>query len=88
MFLIGLLCNWEDTTELWAGKKLNISHLKIFGYLVYFHVLDAVKKKLVDKAEKCIFLSYSHEIKGHKLFNPDIGKVIISRDVMFDEQGT
>ncbi|XP_027151836.1 uncharacterized protein LOC113751887 [Coffea eugenioides] len=48
---------------------------------------DYLRKKLDDKAEKCIFIGYSHETKGYKLFNPNTGKVIVSRDIMFDEHG-
>ncbi|KAG6501037.1 hypothetical protein ZIOFF_040903 [Zingiber officinale] len=73
--------------ELWSGKKPNISHLKVFGCVAYAHVPDAIQKKLDDKANKCIFIGYSSETKGYKLFNPDTGKAIISRDVTFDEQG-
>lgn len=81
--------NLEKTPqEIWTGKKPNISYLKAFGFLVYAHVPDALRKKLDDKAEKYIFIGYSHETKGYKLFNPDTEKVIISRDVTFDEQSS
>ncbi|KAL3533477.1 hypothetical protein ACH5RR_006998 [Cinchona calisaya] len=81
-------CNYGRTPyETWIGKKPHISHLKVFGSLAYAHVPDALRKKLDDKAEKCIFLGYSHETKGYELFNPDTRKVIICRDVTFDQQG-
>ncbi|KAG6471756.1 hypothetical protein ZIOFF_069202 [Zingiber officinale] len=48
---------------------------------------DSIRRKLDDKAEKCIFIGYSSETKGYKLFNPDTGKVIISKDVTLDELG-
>ncbi|KAG6531346.1 hypothetical protein ZIOFF_005151 [Zingiber officinale] len=40
-----------------------------------------------QQREKCIIISYSSETKGYKLFNPDTGKIIIIRDVTFDEKG-
>ena len=55
--------------------------------VAYSHISDAIKKKLDDKAEKYNFFGYSHETKGYKVFNPDIEKVIISRDVTINEQG-
>ncbi|KAL3508850.1 hypothetical protein ACH5RR_028251 [Cinchona calisaya] len=81
------ICNYGQTPyEIWIGKKSHISHLKIFGCLAYAHVPDVLKKKLDDKAKKIFFFFwYSHETKGYKLFNPDTGKVIISRDITFDE---
>jgi hypothetical protein len=64
-----------------------LSHLKVFGCVAYAHVPDQLRKKLDDKAEKCIFVGYSEETKAYKLYNPQTQKVIISRDVTFDEDG-
>ena len=41
--------------------------------------------KLDDKAIKCIFLGYSAESKGYRLYEPSTRRVIVSRDVIFDE---
>lgn len=73
--------------EVWTGRKPNVSHLRIFGCLAYAHVPDVLRKKLDGKTEKNIFVSYSRQTKGYKLYNPDTGKVTISRDVTFDEHG-
>ena len=71
--------------EFWIGQKPNIGHFKVLRCHAYTHVSFALRKKLEDKVEKCIFLKYSHETKGQKLYNPFIKKVIISKDVTFDE---
>ena len=73
--------------EAWTRRKPSIGHLRVFGCICYAHVPDVLRKKLDDKAEKCIFLGYSQMTKGYKLYNPVSRKVIISRDVTFDEQG-
>ena len=44
--------------------------------------------KLDNKGEKCIFPSVSDKSKAYKLFNPSTMKIIISRDVVFDEKNT
>ena len=41
-----------------------------------------------NKATKCIFVGYSKESKGYRLFPPTTGKIIISRDVIFAENAT
>lgn len=46
------------------------------------------RRKLDDKGEKCIFLGVSDYSKAHKLYNPIIKKIIISHDVVFDEEKT
>lgn len=51
------------------------------------HVLDEERKKLDDKAEKCVFLGVIEASKAYKLFNPPTKEVEINRDV-FDEKNT
>ena len=57
----------------------------MFGCVAYAHVSGQLRKKIDDKAEKYIFIGYSHETKGYKLYNPKTKNVIVSRDVTFDE---
>lgn len=42
---------------------------------------------LDDKSEKYIFISYNTVTKGYQLYNPIMEKVIVSRDVNFEEIG-
>jgi len=56
--------------EKFTGKKPNVSHLRVFGYITYVHVPDEKKSKLDPKVEKCIFIGYSLEQKGYRCFNP------------------
>jgi hypothetical protein len=46
------------------------------------------RKKLDEKAEKCIFLGVSDVSKAYKLYNPLTKKIVTSRDVIFDEEST
>ncbi|XP_072054397.1 uncharacterized protein [Arachis hypogaea] len=70
----------------WSGKRPSIYHFRVFGCIAYAHVLDQLRKKLDDKAKKCIFIGYSIDSKAYKLYNLETKKVIISRDVTFDEK--
>ncbi|KAK8571247.1 hypothetical protein V6N13_103376 [Hibiscus sabdariffa] len=71
--------------EEWSGKKPGVGHLKIFGCIAYAHVPVQIRKKLDDKGEKCIFIGYDERSKAYRLYNPLTKKLIISRDVEFDE---
>ena len=51
------------------------------------HVPDKQRSKLDDKSQKYIFIGFDANSKGDKLYNLNIGKTIISRDVIFDEEG-
>jgi len=71
--------------EKFIGKKPNVSHLRVFGYIAYVHVHDEKRSKLVPKAEKCVFIGYSLKQKGYRCFNPSTRKLQMSRNVVFDE---
>jgi len=45
--------------EKFTSKKPNVSHLKMFGCIIYVRVLDDKILKLDPKAKKCIFIKYS-----------------------------
>ena len=74
--------------EAWSGRKPSVDHLRIFGCIAFAHIPDEKRKKLDDKSEKCVFLGVSEVSKAYKLFNPFTKKIIISRDVVFDEEKT
>uniref|UniRef100_A0A803MSQ1 Integrase catalytic domain-containing protein n=1 Tax=Chenopodium quinoa TaxID=63459 RepID=A0A803MSQ1_CHEQI len=44
------------------------------------------RSKLDDKPDKCIFIGYCSQFKAYHLYNPVSGKVIISRNVVFNEE--
>lgn len=72
--------------EAWSGQRPGVDHFKIFGCIAYTHIPDEKRKKVDDKGEKCIFLSVSEQSKAYRLYNPNTKKIIISRDVVFDEE--
>ncbi|KAG8479138.1 hypothetical protein CXB51_029778 [Gossypium anomalum] len=68
--------------EVWSGNHANYSDLKIFGCPAYAHVDNG---KLELRSIKCVFLGYKAGVKGYKLWCPENRKVVISRDIVFDE---
>ena len=70
----------EDKTpqEVWTGKKLFLSHLRVFGYDAYVHVPKEKRTKLDSKSAKCIFIGYKDGLKGYKLWNLVTRKVVYS----------
>lgn len=72
--------------EAWSGRKPTVDHFKIFGCIAYAHIPDQKRLKLDNKGEKCIFLGVSDQSKAYKLYNPITKKIVISRDVVFDEE--
>ena len=71
--------------ELWYGTRPDISNLRIFGSRVFAHVPDATRRKLDPKAQEGIFVGYSERSKAYRIWDPTVRKLIVSRDVQFDE---
>lgn len=42
----------------------------MFGSVVYSLLDASARLKLAKKSEKCIFVGYSDETKGYRLYNP------------------
>ncbi|KAL4361783.1 hypothetical protein GQ457_04G023210 [Hibiscus cannabinus] len=74
--------------EAWSGRKPSVRHIRLFGSIAYAHVPDQGRLKLDDRSSKYVFIGYDSNSKGYKLFNPSNGRIVISRDVEFDEQAS
>ena len=77
--------NGKTPIEAWSGRKPTANHLRVFGSLCYFHVPTVKRGKLDETAVKGIFVGYSTESKGYRIYNLNESKIQISRDVHFDE---
>jgi hypothetical protein len=63
----------------------DITNLCIFGCLSFLHIPKESRKKLDSKTHKCLFLGCDSESKVYRVFEPRTRKIILSRDVVFDE---
>jgi transposase InsO family protein len=78
---------WKKTPfEAWSGRTPSVNHLKVFGCVCYAQIPKQKRTKLEETSEKCVFIGYSSMSKGYRLYNLKTNKVIISRDVVFDEK--
>ena len=68
--------------EIWSGSPADYMQLRFFRCTAYAHVDNG---KLEPRATKCIFLGYKQGVKGYKLWNPQTQKVVISKNVIFNE---
>ncbi|KAK2427210.1 putative mitochondrial protein [Trifolium repens] len=71
--------------EAWSGRKPSVHHFRVFGCLAHVHVPDVHRKKLDGKSIKCVLLGVSEESKAYKLYEPVGKRIIVSRDVIFEE---
>ena len=72
--------------EAWYGCKPSMSFLRTFGCIGHVKKTKPVLTKLEDRSTPMVFLGYVEGTKTYRLNNPCGGKVLVSRDVMFDEK--
>ncbi|CAA0823296.1 Probable methyltransferase PMT13, partial [Striga hermonthica] len=66
------------------GHFPDYNHLRVFGCAAYPHLRPYVHDKLELRSQQGVFLGYSSQYKGYKVLLKN-HKVIISRDVVFNE---
>ena len=68
--------------EKFSGKKPDVS-LRIFGCLAYLHLQKC--SKLQPKAKPLILVGYNDQSKASRCLDPVRKKIVISRDIHFNE---
>ena len=71
--------------ETWSGVKPSIEHFRVFGCISHVHVPDIKRTKLEDKSFTCVLLGVSEESKAYRLYDLIAKKIVIRRDVVFEE---
>ena len=76
----------KETTpyETWYGRKPDLKHLKVFGCSAY--ALIPEQRKLEKRAKKMCFVGYDRTSKGYRLYDAEARKVLVRRDVAFNEE--
>ncbi|KAL8122107.1 hypothetical protein AgCh_018736 [Apium graveolens] len=72
--------------EAWLGRKPDVSHLRVFGYVAYMKMHGVHTSKLDDRSKKTIYLGREPGTKACRLYDPVFEKILVSRDVVFEEQ--
>jgi hypothetical protein len=71
--------------EVWSGKEVNLSHLKVFCCVSYVYIESDARSKLDAKSKKCYFIGYGDEAFGYRFWDDQSQKIIRSMNVTFNE---
>ncbi|KAL4303544.1 hypothetical protein GQ457_10G024470 [Hibiscus cannabinus] len=71
--------------EAWSGSKPSVKHLRVFGSICYSHISANMRSKLDERAWRGIFVGYSSQSKGYRIYNLESKMIVVSRDVIFYE---
>lgn len=69
--------------EMWFSRKPDISNLRVFGSRAFAHIPDVQRKKFDNRSKEFVMIGYDHS--GYRLYDPESQKVVIRRNVVFDE---
>ena len=72
--------------EIWSGKEVKFSHLKVFGCVSYVHIDSNACSKLDAKSKICFFIGYGDEKFGYRFWDEQNRKIIRNRNAIFNEQ--
>lgn len=75
----------QTLEEAWSGSKPSVEHFRVFRCVAHVHIPDVKRTKLDAKSFTCVLLGVIEESKAYKLYDPVAKKVVISRDVVFED---
>ena len=75
----------KTSFEVWYGRKPSVSFLRTFGCTGHVRKTKLVLTKLEDRSTPMVFLGYAEGTKAYRLYDPHRNKVLVSRNVVFDE---
>ena len=67
------------------GHPPTYSNLRTFGCVCYVHLPQQERTKLTAQSVKCAFLGYSAHQKGFMCYDPNLHRLRVSRNVIFQE---
>ncbi len=70
--------------EKYTRINLDLNHLRIFGCVAHVHVDKKNRNKLESKST-CNFMGYETTSRNYHCYNPLLEKVVVSRDIQFEE---
>lgn len=71
--------------EKYSGLKPDLSHLRIYGCKAYVHIPREKRSKLEVKSVSCILVGYDDQSKAYRCFEPSQRRILINKDIVFDE---
>ena len=72
----------------WSSNTVDTNAIRVWGCLAWVRIPKEKRRKLDPQSKPMMFLGYSPEKGGYKLYDPKTADIVYSRDVIFDESRT
>jgi len=76
----------KNPHEAYSGKKPSLANFKVFRIECFVNIRNDEQTMLESESCKCIFLGYDMELKGYQIYDPQARKVLLSQDLVFQEE--
>lgn len=80
--------NLQTPYEVLKNRKPSVRHLKVFGCIGYVKTKTEHLRKLDDRSRILVHLGTEPGSKSYRMLDPINRKIVVSRDVIFDESKT
>lgn len=71
--------------ECFKRKKPSVEHLRVFGCVCFARSEAPYLRKLDDRSRTLVHLGVEPGSKAYRLYDPDNRRIVVSRDVVFEE---
>jgi transposase InsO family protein len=72
--------------EAWYGRKPSVDHLHTFGCVAHVKTVAGHTSKLADRSTPMVMIGYEAGSKAYRAYNPMNKKLVVTRDVVFEEE--
>jgi hypothetical protein len=78
--------NGKTPFKSWFGRKPGVRLLHMFGCVAYAKRNGPGVTKLDDRSTSGVFLGYEPGTKGYRVYDPVNDRLLVTRDVVFNEK--
>ena len=71
--------------EAWSGLKPEVAHFRIFGSRAWARIPSEKRKALDPQSTEFIFVGYPDGVKGYRLIDISLDRLIIEQSLQFEE---
>jgi transposase InsO family protein len=72
--------------EAWYGRKPSVDHLRTFGCMAHVKMVAGHTSKLSDRSTPMVMIGYEAGTKAYRAYNPVNKKLVVTRDILFEEE--
>jgi hypothetical protein len=72
--------------EAWYVRKPSFDHLRTFGSMAHVKTVAGHTNKLADRSTPMVMIEYEAGPRTYRAYNPVNKKLVVTRDVLFEEE--